>query len=397
MNEQVKDIWQYWWQNHERINDFWQGWLEKQNKDLWQKFWPDQEKVFEYWKQAMSPLQSGNIFEIPGMKDLFLMENFKGIYQDWLKTMTEGFSNYLKWMPAGVGKDTFEKMMQSVDLFMKPLALFSSLTDKLPLKDDTEKWKDLFQTWAQNYMKALEGAFPGSLPDPVKSLLKNPVEIAGLNQQILYKFFQPWLELSPEIKDNFLRFCRGDQAALAEFLRVWHQAYYESYGKLFQIPAFGSGKDTFEKLSGSIDAYMQYLAAISEMWGTLYKISSEATESLMNKISKLSGDEAPKTFKELYQMWWQTNEDAFFDLFKTDSFAKILGKTVDAGVVFKKNFDEMLLEYVSQLPVPTNRDMDSVYKTIHELKTTIKEQTKKLEELSNVLKQVNIKEGTVAS
>ncbi|OPX86174.1 MAG: Poly(R)-hydroxyalkanoic acid synthase subunit (PHA_synth_III_E) [Pelotomaculum sp. PtaB.Bin104] len=388
MDEQLKNIWQSWWQAQENVSNFWQGLLEKQgSKDTWEKLWPDPEKAFECWKKAMSPLQTGSIPEMFDVKNLFLQGNLKDFYQSWLKMTTEGYKNYINFMPAGVGKETFEKLMESVDLYLQPLTLFSGLMDKLPLKQDTEQWKDLFQAWSQNYLKFLEGAFPANLPDPVKSLLKNPVEIAGLNLQILNNFFAPWQDFSPELRDSFLRLCKGDQKALVDYLRVWHQAYNQSYGKFFQLPAFGSGKESFEKLSASMDAYMQYLAAISEMWGTLYKISNEAAESLMEKVSKLSAEEAPKTYKDLYQLWWQTNEDAFFELFKTDSFAQILGKTVDAGVVFKKHLDELLLEFISQLPVPTNRDMDSVYKTIYELKATIKEQDRKIEELSNIVKQ----------
>lgn len=390
MAEQVKNIWQSWWQTQEDINQFWQGWLEKQGgKDMWQKLWPDPEKAFEYWKQAMFPFQGDSMPDMPGIKDLFFNDNVKELYQTWLKMTTESYKNYAELMPTWVDQEALEKFWSGMDLYLQPFMLYSGLMDKLPLKQSTQQWKDLFQAWSQNYLKFLENAFPVNLPDPVRSLLKNPIEIAGLSQLILSNFFTPWLDFSPELKDNYFRLCKGDQKALVDYLRVWHQAYSESYGKFFQLPAFGSGKESFEKLSASLDSYMQYLAAVSEMWGTLHKISTEAAESLMEKLAKQPGEEAPKTYKELYRLWWQTNEDAFFELFKTDSFARILGKTVDAGVAFKKHLDELLLEYISQLPVPTNRDMDSVYKTIHELKATIKKQEKKIEALSAIVKQVD--------
>jgi len=362
-------------------------------KDTWQNWWQNQNKIFDLWKESMS-FQNGKIFELPGIMDWFSPERF---YQNWLKMMAESFKEYLKWIPDIVSKESFEQTMQKADGCWKPFTFWSSMAEKLPVKEDVEKWKGFCQSLVQNYDKMLD-SYSLNFPEPVKLMLKSSVEMAGSFQQFLFNFFQPWLDYSPELRENFFRFIKGDHKACIDFLRIWYQAYQESYGKFLQIPALGLSRESFEKLASSIDSYMRYMTVYSEFFSTLYKIGYEALENLIKKTAEMAGEgKAPTTFKDFYQLWWQTNESAYLELFKTDSFAKMLGEVVDAGVEFKKNFDELLVEFFSMLPVPTKKDMDSLYKSVYQLRKALKDQVRKTEELSEMLEQLNRKEGTSES
>ena len=72
----------------------------------------------------------------------------------------------------------------------------------------------------------------------------------------------------------------------------------------------------------------------------------------------------------------------------------MLGETVDAWVKFKKRYDELLDDFISHnLPIPTEKEMDALYKTVYQLRRTIKEQGKKIEELSAKIDSMNPEGG----
>ena len=61
------------------------------------------------------------------------------------------------------------------------------------------------------------------------------------------------------------------------------------------------------------------------------------------------------------------NEKTYLKLFNQDSFAKLLGDLIDRGVEFKGRHNDLIMEVFSGLPIPTNKDMDSLYKTVYDL------------------------------
>lgn len=86
----------------------------------------------------------------------------------------------------------------------------------------------------------------------------------------------------------------------------------------------------------------------------------------------------PKTYKEFYDYWWKTNEEAYLKVFATPEFSEVMGKALDAGVNFKKEFDGLVEKQLEFLPYPSRNDMDSVYKTLDSLKREIRSLKKEI-------------------
>lgn len=347
-----------------------------------QEWFSMQQKMFESWKEAMQSFQPAKSFEMLGMKDWALP--FGSMYQEMMKGSAGGYQEFMKFIPTGVGRETFEKMTQASELYQNLISFWNSISGNLPGKDDVEKWKEFTATWLENYNKILDDFFSLNLPEPFRSLIKTPAEMAEEYQQVFFNFFQPWVDKSDELQAKYMEAMKGDRNAYMEFMRIWHEAYQNSFGKVLRTPALGLSRESFEKITGALDSYMQYLNASNKFSASLYTTGQDVMERLMKRISELAEKgEAPSTFNEFYQLWWQTNEEAYFELFKTESFSKMLGESVEAWMQYKKHYDDLLDEFISQnLPVPTEKEMDTLYKAVHEMRKTIKEQGKKIDELS---------------
>ena len=79
----------------------------------------------------------------------------------------------------------------------------------------------------------------------------------------------------------------------------------------------------------------------------------------------------------------------------------LLGQLVNAGVRFKKRYDDLLIEFIGKfLPIPTNGDMESVYKTAYQLKKENRELVRRTEELEKklaALEEKMVPSGTAAA
>ncbi len=353
-----------------------------QGQEAWQGWWNMQQKMFNFWKDAMQTMQPGMSSELFGMKDWSLP--FGNMYQEMMKGSASGYQEFMKLIPTGVGRETFEKMTQASQVYTNMMSFWENIADNLPGKDDVEKWKEFSNTWLENYNKVLDDFFSLNLPEPFRSLMKTPAEMTELYQEVFFNFLQPWVDVSDQLQEKYTQAMKGDRDAYMDFLRLWHETYQNSYGKVLRVPALGLSRESFEKISGSIDSFMQYLASSNKFSASLYKTGQEVMEQLMKRIAELAEKgEAPSTFSEFYQLWWHSNEEAYFELFKTESFSKMLGEAVDSWVRFKKHYDDLVDDFVSQnLPVPTEKEMDSLYKTVYQMRKTIKEQGKQIQELS---------------
>ena len=67
-------------------------------------------------------------------------------------------------------------------------------------------------------------------------------------------------------------------------------------------------------------------------------------------------------------------------LFKSPEYLQTLSRTLSTVAEFRTAQQEMLVDAMKSLPIPTNKDMDDLYKEFYLLKKKVKELEKKLEE-----------------
>ncbi|MBS4032051.1 MAG: hypothetical protein KGZ63_11635 [Clostridiales bacterium] len=372
------------------------------NKDLMTSWWDAQQTLFSSWSEMFTKTQPNTMndifskqMEMFGMKNWGLNTGTANFYQDWLAKSNQGFQEFLKWVPNSVGKDTMEKMVQAGDVYTKLYSFWSNMAANMPGQGEVEKWQDFGKTMIQNYNQVLDGFFGVNLPDPVKMMMKSPGEVCGLYQQTCMSLADPWLESSDELKELFAKALKGDRDAYSDFMRIWYETYAETTGKALNMPMFGLSRESVEKMMKGLDSYIKFITASNKFSTSLYTVGYNVMENLMKNVAQMAekGD-APESFKDFYKMWWQTNEQAYFELFQSEDFSRMMGDVVDAWLSFKKQNDDVLVEIISSnLPIPTDREMDSLAKSVQQLKRNMWEQTKKIKELQEKIEELTAKGG----
>ena len=94
---------------------------------------------------------------------------------------------------------------------------------------------------------------------------------------------------------------------------------------------------------------------------------------LQDELSRLSVERGlPENPKEYYRMWLRILEGHYITLFKSPEYAQCLSKTLNAVQDFSTAKQQVLADLLKTLTIPSQQEMDELYKEIYLLKKRIK-------------------------
>lgn len=263
-------------------------------------------------------------------------------------------------------------------------------------------WEGMFQTWS----KAMDGitvpnkpeagksnqakapfdtamkAFSSfsslvSEPDSMESLFKG----AGAMPQILAKmaqtglsgllqFQQKWFERAGQMgkSTEAYKFEDLDENAF----RAWSEIYEAEFSRFFNIPQLGLMRFYQERMNQALDKFNIFQTAMSEFQRLCYLPITRSFGVLQEKLGDMAKDGAlPEDPKTYYQMWVKILEGHYMTLFQSPDYIQTLGQTMDAMSEFSHAKNEVIQDMLSMFPIPTEKEIDELYKEIYLLKKRI--------------------------
>lgn len=405
MGEEGTNVWDSWRQYQERLMDTWnssvsalwsdgsdgeKGTKTEKDRAMWQQWWKVQENYYKAWQDSIKNFQADKSLLNP------LADSSKipvQMYQDWLKAIQNSLGLYTSLVPDPVARDAMDKMARSFNMYSSLALFWDNFFNNGTVGGEKENGPAAtIKKWQENYFKVLTEYFTFGLPEGFADIVKKSGEIAVIYQQNLTDLFKPWIASSPDLQEQFFHVLSGDREAWLTFLKNWQKIYQQSYGKLLNIPGIGPTGNLAGKMLASFDSYVQYVSSLNGFLAGIYKTGFDAMEGLSRKMDELRAQsKAPASFKEFYDLWWRNNEETYLQLFKTESFGRMFSEMVDAGARLKKRFNDVMASVLSLWPIATQKDMDSVYKSIYQLKKDHRSEARKTEELLDRLKRLEEK------
>ena len=241
-------------------------------------------------------------------------------------------------------------------------------------RDKTGQTKASFDTAMKafsNFSRIVSG--PGS----VESLFKG----AGAMPQILVKtaqtglsgffqFQQKWLERAGQMgkSTEAYKFEDLDENAF----RAWAEIYETEFKRFFNIPQLGLTRFYQEKMNRAVDKFNIFQTAQAEFQRLLQLPITRSFGVMQEKIGEMAKDgvlpEDPKTY---YQMWVKILEGHYMTLFQSPEYIHTLGQTMDAMSEFSSAKNEVIQDMLGMFPVPTEKEIDELYREIYLLKKRI--------------------------
>ncbi len=364
----------------EQQKDFISLWTEFQKNYLSQ--WTDfSSKIYQPWMDAMS-------FE-KGVKTPFTAVD---MFPRWSEMIRETMRKAAEQAQEGLGPVVFSRILRASNVFVVLNEFWMEILKDLPelyqAKGDDVKSREIFERWIKHYNRVFEQLVGSPIGDKAQEMMTSWLNIVQNNQAAMGLMWNPWIQVMPKWREQSEKFLKGDLGALSQARSLWREVYDETLGRVFRMPAFGLTKEHTERLRRTYDAFVQYWLSLPSFYQLVYNTGSEALKEVFEKVQNLKFDEVtPETVREIYQIWWTTNENAFFELFKSPEFCSAMGEVLNYGLRLKKRLDELTAEWCKALSIPSNREFDEVAMAVQELRRKVHTQQKTIEELQRKLEK----------
>ncbi len=342
------------------------------NENIFGKVTEFQSEMFNFWKNAVFPSEQSD----KGKTTLKSKDGYFDFFNKLLKLNTDPINGF----GFGTHNETFNNLVNTNEVYLNLYRSWENLSKQVT--GNQKQVNDFFQTWRDQYTKLISSNIIPCLPESVRSTFKEPQEISEMYINTMSKLFNPWTDNFPELQTLLAKGLSGNKDSYLEFAQQCKELYENTFAKVLQIPGLGMNSALSDKLSDSTDKLIRYIQVLSEYSATICKVGLDNMESLLEKYMEMAKqDTQPKTFKEFYELWWKTNEDAYQTLFGTENFSKLLAQVVDSSVTLKKSQNELMEGFFKEISIPVKSEMDGLYKTVYELNKEVKKMKKEIEVL----------------
>jgi polyhydroxyalkanoate synthesis regulator phasin len=209
-----------------------------------------------------------------------------------------------------------------------------------------------------------------ALPEIILKMVQSGWE-AGLQTQkhILEKFGKIGQRTEAYNFDNL------DQ----EVFKAFTDIYEKELRQYLHIPQLGLTRLYQERFNALLDKKNIFETTLAEFLSVLYLPIEKSFKVLQEKLQTMAEEGImPKEIKEHYAMWIKILEGHYMNLFKSKEYTDALHNTINKLEDFVMAKDETMRDFLQFLPIPTNKEMDELYKEFHLLKKRVNELEKKV-------------------
>ncbi len=243
-------------------------------------------------------------------------------------------------------------------------------------KDGVLEAKDavkIYELWVEKNLDFVKTSFIPNFPVKMQEYCSKVLDNINTASKTSNDFAKSWAESEKAFKDAFSEFNSGDAKSYVEYLESFKKSYDDTIGKFMNGPTFGKDMEFWKAQNASFDKFVKYNIASSKFNASMQEIAKEATEQVVNDFVNMSKDGTqPKTYDEFYKYWAKKVSKAYEQILLTDHFGKLSGEIVDSMSKFKMESDKLFEMYVANTPLVTKSEMDSLHKTVYDLKKEVR-------------------------
>jgi len=355
----------------------------------WLQFW---QASADNWQRAVGQTASNPAAGVPDW--LNPADSWKQWTEKWGQAMgqAQGGPIFGAAMP-GAAADTLGRMAPGSELFLQMGQRWLQAVLESAAKGpggagemlSPDSLQEMQAVWQQQLAKFAESAAMQPFGPAASTWMGGVMNLSALGQTVGGRLSVPWGDAARDLGVAWQQALRGDHEALREFTKTWKETYNKTYGKLLQAPMLGSGREPQERLMRSLDAYVDYLAAIHEFTTALEKVGRQAGGRWIAKVQDLSTGGAIPSHRTIYRLFLSTFEENYAEVFRSKEYSVLQARMVDAGLRFKRRLDGALEDVLEALPVPTDSEMKELYQAFYELRRTVKQQQRRIDELERLV------------
>lgn len=253
-------------------------------------------------------------------------------------------------------------------------------SEEVPKSQSQESWHSAAKMWQSLFSTPNEPRTMDTLFKGINAVPEIALKMAKAGWDGYFQLQQQWLEKVGRIGKHTeaYKFEDLDQ----NVFRVWIEIYEKEFKQFLTIPQLGLTRSYQERMNLLMDKFNLFQASMAEFFRILFLPMEKSFRIMQEKIGELAKEgKLPEDPKEYYPMWLKILEGHYMILLKSPEYTQVLSNTLNAMGGFMIARQEMLQDILQTLPVPTNMEMDELYRELYLLKKKVKELTKKVDKL----------------
>ena len=358
-------------------------------QDMWSKWQEMQAGMFKDWMDAWTRMAGG--WGQGGEKGAERSwPDAMDFYRRWMEYIQEMMGKFE--VPThDVGPETFMKMFHTADVYSQLYAMWMRMFDAYRKavgeggEYDFEAMSKVMESWAEEYRAIIQKVFAPALPEQLQWIAElYDGEIPLMASSLLMHMWGPWYEYGRRMVDRGMKMEKPSPDAAMEAYEEWRKAYEDSFGRMLRAPVMGYYREAAEKLRYTIDSLTGFNIVLAEFYAQIESTGAKSFERLQEKLASIQdeGKAELMSFRDLYRLWWETNEELYIELFRTEEYSKLQGQLVDKGMQFRRDFQAYVEEATKELPFPNRSEMDHLYKTVDRLKREVRVLKKEVKDIA---------------
>jgi polyhydroxyalkanoate synthase subunit PhaE len=303
------------------------------------------------------------------------------MYNSWINTLNNTYDTFSKNLNTPFNKDIFKNMFESNQVYLKFQETFQPALKAIQSNDfSPETWKKIYDI--ENYKKVTETLFGNFFANVNMNEVYN-----NLNKQV-QDFFANQNNLSKEyfaqiqsMKNEFPNLFSGNFEKIKELYGQVNNVFGKTFEPVLKLATPSKEKENVEAAIALMDKIAEYTIKQNELQYNLYTTTQKSMEIVAKQYAEKYKDVKPGELpnaQEVYNEWVKVSEKIFADLLATEEFSKIKSETISLGMDVKKQFEKQFENVFGNYPVVFRSEIEELYKTIYDLKKTVKDLQSKL-------------------
>lgn len=222
-------------------------------------------------------------------------------------------------------------------------------------------------------------------PENMEAFLKAMDTLPEVSLSMGQQIVGTYLEMQKMWTDQMAKMDRHKEAYNFEgvdenFFRMWQDIYQKEFKRYFNIPTLGLIRFQQERQNRFLDECNNFQLALSEFL-YLFSVPVEKSAQVMREKTEEMAEkgEIPDNFKDFYNMWVKVLEGHYMTLLQSEEYVAAMSKTIEALVRYIQAKEDFFEDMLAVVPVPTNKEMDELYKEFYELKRKVRDMSKRLD------------------
>jgi len=339
-------------------NNPWANWMNQVNANNW-----------------MNQVQNMNPFNTDSFKKA--NDGITTLYNQYNNFLNNNFSEWQKNFQNGTVQDAYKNMLSSGEGFTKFaemwMPMFKSIQDNTFNMDTYKKFM------SPELYKDFMDKFFGFLPE---SSRKQMQDMTNMMTDGVKQMSNSAMSGYQQMQDMMRKMGNGSEmfGNMQNAYTSWYNQMNEAAAPFTKMITPNEHTKNIKEWAGIANLVSLYNLKNSELQYMIYTQGTKVMDKLAENTAKKVQDGTEVTsMLALYNEWLGISDKVYVSLFESKEYSELMAEVSALQMKIRKDMEAQMEKAFKDVPVATRSEMDEVYKTIHDLKTQIRQLEKMME------------------